>query len=83
MNTECAIPMPVLSAAQPPANRPWGRGADWPAFWRGIQGRLQHEGYRLSTLRLYRQVLRDLRAFLRAQRIASITELIGTVEMNS
>jgi site-specific recombinase XerD len=65
MNTPCANPIPVLSAAEPPANCLRPHGADWPAFWRQLQARLRHEGYRDSTLRLYRQVLRDLRTFLR------------------
>ena len=39
--------------------------ADWPAFWQWIQDRLRRDDYRPGTLRLYRQVLRDLRKFLR------------------
>ena len=38
---------------------------DWPAFWQRFQKRLRRDGYRPGTLRLYRQVLRDLRTFLR------------------
>lgn len=38
---------------------------DWPAFWQRIRERLCRDGYRPGTLRLYRQVLRDLRDFLR------------------
>jgi len=41
------------------------RGADWPAFWQQVCARLRRDGYRPNTLRLYRQILRDLRAFLR------------------
>ena len=38
---------------------------DWPGFWQRLQQRLCRDGYRPGTLRLYRQVLRDLRDFLR------------------
>jgi len=41
------------------------RGADWPAFWQQVCARLRRDGYRPNTLRLYRQILRDRRAFLR------------------
>ena len=41
------------------------RDADWSAFWRRLCARLRQDGYRPNTLRVYRQVLRDLRAFLR------------------
>ena len=38
---------------------------NWPIYWQRIQERLRRDGYRPGTLRLYRQVLRDLRRFLR------------------
>jgi integrase len=41
------------------------QAGDWPAFWQRVQERLRRDGYRPGTLRLYRQVLRDLRDFLR------------------
>ena len=40
-------------------------GVDWPAFWGQLCSRLRQDGYRPNTLRVYRQILRDLRAFLR------------------
>jgi integrase/recombinase XerD len=40
-------------------------GTDWPVFWGQLCSRLRQDGYRPNTLRVYRQVLRDLRAFLR------------------
>jgi hypothetical protein len=39
--------------------------SDWPAFWGQLAARLRQDGYRPNTLRVYRQVLRDLRQFLR------------------
>jgi integrase/recombinase XerD len=41
------------------------RALDWPAFWGQLCSRLRQDGYRPNTLRVYRQILRDLRAFLR------------------
>ena len=41
------------------------RGIEWPAFWQQLRQRLAQDGYRPNTLRVYRQILRDLRAFLR------------------
>ncbi len=41
------------------------QGLDWSAFWQQTRQRLLQDGYRSGTLRLYRQVLRDLRTFLR------------------
>ena len=41
------------------------QGLDWSAFWQQTRKRLILDGYRPGTLRLYRQVLRDLRTFLR------------------
>lgn len=38
---------------------------NWSIYWHRIQMRLNRDGYRPGTLRLYRQILRDLRKFLR------------------
>ena len=40
------------------------RGLEWPAFWQQLRKRLAQDGFRPNTLRVYRQVLRDLRTFL-------------------
>jgi len=40
-------------------------GLEWAAFWQQLRQRLLADGYRPNTLRVYRQILRDLRTFLR------------------
>ena len=42
-------------------------GDDWSSFWQAVRARLRADGYRSGTLRVYRQVLRDLRKFLAEQ----------------
>ena len=42
-------------------------GDDWSSFRQAVRARLRADGYRSGTLRVYRQVLRDLRKFLAEQ----------------
>ena len=43
----------------------WQTRAEWPDFWDAAQRQLRSVGLRTGTLRVYRQVLRRFRVFLR------------------
>ena len=65
MNATTDRPVGRLRVEASPSDRLAVHGSDWPAFWQQLRQRLVRDGYRTNTLRVYRQVLRDLRTFLR------------------
>ena len=65
MNATTDHPVARLRVVAPEGACLASLGGEWPAFWKQLRQRLQEDGYRPNTLRVYRQVLRDLRTFLR------------------
>jgi integrase len=65
MNTPTANEVARLRVRPTDAPVSAQEAGDWPVFWKRVRERLRRDGYRPGTLRLYRQVLRDLRRFLR------------------
>ena len=47
-------------------------GVEWVGFWQQLRRRLLDDGYRTNTLRVYRQILRDLRTFLRDRLLVAL-----------
>ena len=65
MNATTDRPVARLRMNAPEGNSVALSGLEWAAFWQQLRLRLLADGYRQNTLRVYRQILRDLRTFLR------------------